>query len=84
VSCADWASRGRRRDPATRRKTGRRRGPKKGLRKLQEFLDQLSRTIADDEHVAMMLDQAGWHGSGDLKVPDNITLPIDRGDQFMG
>jgi hypothetical protein len=41
---------------------------------MQEFLDRFSRTIAEDEHVAMVLDQAGWHGSGDLRIPDNITL----------
>ena len=41
---------------------------------MQEFLDQFSRTIADDEHVAMFTDQAGWHIANDLRVPDNITL----------
>lgn len=41
---------------------------------MQEFLDQFSRTIADDEHVAMFADQAGWHIANDLAVPDNITL----------
>jgi len=41
---------------------------------MQEFLDQFPATIADDEHVAMMLDQAGWHEANDLVVPDNITL----------
>lgn len=41
---------------------------------MQEFLNQFSRTIADDEHVAMFADQAGWHIANDLVVPDNITL----------
>jgi transposase len=41
---------------------------------MQEFLDRFAATIADDEHVVMMLDQAGWHGAGDLRQPDNITL----------
>ena len=41
---------------------------------MQNFLDRFSETIAEDEHVAMLLDQAGWHGSGDLRVPANITL----------
>lgn len=41
---------------------------------MQEFLDRFSATIADDEHVAMMLDQAGWHEANDLRAPDNITL----------
>jgi transposase len=41
---------------------------------MQQFLDRFAETIAGDEHVVMMLDQAGWHGSADLKVPANITL----------
>jgi len=41
---------------------------------MQAFLDRFSETIAEDEHVAMILDQAGWHGSNDLAVPANITL----------
>ena len=41
---------------------------------MQEFLDRFAKTIRDDEHVAMVLDQAGWHGANALRVPDNITL----------
>jgi hypothetical protein len=41
---------------------------------MQVFLDRFSETLAEDEHVAMVLDQAGWHGSNDLAVPANITL----------
>jgi len=41
---------------------------------MQEFLDRFAKTIRDDEHVAMVLDQAGCHGSNALRVPDNITL----------
>jgi transposase len=41
---------------------------------MQVFLDAFSATLAADEHAVMMLDQAGWHGSADLRVPGNITL----------
>jgi hypothetical protein len=41
---------------------------------MQVFLDRFAATIGDDEHVAMMLDQAGWHGSGALRIPYNVTL----------
>jgi transposase len=41
---------------------------------MQVFLDRFAATIGDDEHVAMVLDQAGWHASGALRIPDNITL----------
>jgi DDE superfamily endonuclease len=27
-----------------------------------------------DEHVAMVMDRAGWHFAKNLKVPENITL----------
>ena len=48
--------------------------PRADTEAMQEFLDQFSATIADDEHVAMFADQAGWHIANDLKVPGNITL----------
>lgn len=41
---------------------------------MQVFLDRFATTIGDDEHVAMVLDQAGWHGATALAIPDNITL----------
>jgi transposase len=41
---------------------------------MQEFLNRFAETIGEDEHVALVLDQAGWHGSGALVVPGNITL----------
>jgi len=41
---------------------------------MQAFLDRFSETLAEDEHAAMVLDQAGWHGSKSLAVPANITL----------
>lgn len=41
---------------------------------MQEFLDRFSETLGQDEHAAMVLDRAGWHGSNSLAVPVNITL----------
>ena len=41
---------------------------------MQIFLDHFAATIGDDEHVVMVLDRAGWHGSKALAVPANITL----------
>ena len=41
---------------------------------MQAFLDAFAKTIADDEHVALVLDGAGWHSSKRLRVPTNITL----------
>lgn len=41
---------------------------------MQLFLDAFAATIDKREHVAMVLDQAGWHGAKALVVPSNITL----------
>ena len=41
---------------------------------MQLFLDRFSALIDEDEHAAMVLDQAGWHGAKALAVPSNITL----------
>lgn len=38
------------------------------------FLEQFSRTLAADEHAAMIWDGAGFHVSRSLKVPANVTL----------
>jgi transposase len=41
---------------------------------MRAFLDAFAATIADDEHVALVLDGAGWHSSKTLRVPPSITL----------
>ena len=41
---------------------------------MNEFLKILSQEVADDDHVVLVLDQAGWHRSKGLLVPPNITL----------
>jgi len=41
---------------------------------MQAFLDAFAEAIADDEHVALVLDGAGWHSVKALRVPSNITL----------
>lgn len=41
---------------------------------MQTFLDRFAATIGQDEHVALFLDQAGWHSANDLKCPANITF----------
>ena len=37
-------------------------------------LEEISLAVARGHHAVLMLDQAGWHLSPKLKVPDNITL----------
>ncbi len=37
-------------------------------------LEEISQAVAPDAHAVLMLDQAGWHVSPKLRVPDNMTL----------
>ena len=41
---------------------------------MQAFLDAFAETIAGGEHVALVLDGAGWHSAKALRVPSNVTL----------
>jgi len=38
------------------------------------FLDGLSKEVGIERHIALIVDNAGWHGAADLIVPSNITL----------
>ena len=37
-------------------------------------LEEISLAVDPGAHAVLMLDQAGWHTSAKLDVPDNITL----------
>src|SRR5260221_9959262 len=37
-------------------------------------LAEISRTVMPGAHAVLLLDQAGWHPSSKLDIPDNITL----------
>jgi transposase len=41
---------------------------------MNEHLRFISEQAGQDQHVVLVLDQAGWHVAKALKVPDNITL----------
>jgi transposase len=41
---------------------------------MNAFLEQFSRELPKDVHAALVLDRAGWHTSGLLRVSENITL----------
>jgi transposase len=61
---------------------------------MQVHLGEISAMVAPDAHAVLILDQAGWHLSGELAVPSNITLlplpprspelnPVENVWQFM-
>ncbi len=41
---------------------------------MQAHLTEISATVEPGAHAVVILDQAGWHMSERLNVPDNITL----------
>jgi hypothetical protein len=40
---------------------------------MQLHLDEISRNVAEGAHAVLLLDRAGWHITGKLDVPENIT-----------
>ena len=40
---------------------------------MQLHLDEISRHVAEGAHAVLLLDRAGWHTTGALDVPKNIT-----------
>lgn len=48
--------------------------PRLNTEVIQVFLQNFSATLAADEHAVMIWDGAGFHTSGKLVVPDNISL----------
>jgi transposase len=40
---------------------------------MQVFVDEFAKTIPASDHVALFIDGAGWHTTGGLKFPANIT-----------
>ena len=61
---------------------------------MNQHLIEISRNVADDGHAILIMDQAGWHMSNNLIVPENITIlplppkspelnPVENIWQFM-
>ena len=41
---------------------------------MQLHLDEIAARITAGAHAILILDQAGWHGAKDLKIPSNLSL----------
>jgi transposase len=41
---------------------------------MQLHLEAISATVATGAHAAVLMNRAGWHTTGKLNVPDNITI----------
>ena len=41
---------------------------------MQHHLDEIARCTAPASHAIVILDQAGWHTTGKLRLPQNLSL----------
>ncbi len=41
---------------------------------MSEHLRLISQDVGPDVHIVLVMDQAGWHTSGKVRVPQNITI----------
>jgi hypothetical protein len=41
---------------------------------MQMHLDEISTAVARKAHGVILMDRAGWHTTGKLKVPENLTI----------
>ena len=41
---------------------------------MQMHLDEISRNVARKAHAVVLKDRAGWHTTGKLNVPTNLTI----------
>ena len=68
--------------------------PRCNTEAMQWHLDEISSQVAPGAHAVLIVDRAGWHTTGKLKVPSNITLlllpprapelnPVENIWQFM-
>jgi hypothetical protein len=48
--------------------------PYAGTEAMQLHLDTISRKVARGAHAVLLLDRAGWHTTGHLTIPKNMTL----------
>jgi len=68
--------------------------PYADIEALQADLEEIARNVDPGAHAVLVMDQAGWHTTPRLNVPDNITIvplppcspelnPVENLWQFM-
>jgi hypothetical protein len=48
--------------------------PSANTEAMQHHLDEIARSLAPKAHAVIVLDQAGWHTTGKLRLPENLSL----------
>ena len=44
---------------------------------MQWHLDEISALVTPGAHAVLIIDRAGWHTTGRLEIPSNITLMFE-------
>ena len=48
--------------------------PQADTEAMNKHLEEISRAVAEGAHAVIILDQAGWHTTGRLKIPANLSF----------
>jgi hypothetical protein len=48
--------------------------PRANAEAMQKYLEEISQLIAAKAHGVVIMDRAGWHKSGALKIPENLSI----------
>src|SRR3954449_5139958 len=48
--------------------------PRADTQAMQHHLDEIARNLAPKAHAVLVLDQAGWHTTEKLRLPQNLSL----------
>ena len=41
---------------------------------MQLHLNEISKQVDTKAHAVVLMDRAGWHSTGKLKIPENLTI----------
>ena len=48
--------------------------PRSNTQAMQMHLEEISKTVAQDAHAVVIMDRAGWHTTGQLNLPENLSI----------
>ena len=48
--------------------------PKANTEAMQLHLDEISKSVAPRAHAVVLMDRAGWHSTGKLNAPKNLSI----------
>jgi transposase len=48
--------------------------PRADTEAMQHHLEEISQHVAPGAHAVVLMDRAGWHSTGKLNMPDNLSI----------